>query len=166
MDPVRLLKLGKLLAPLRSEGVLIVGSGFLIHNLRALSPDGRVQPVMAEFDHWGSETLARGDLDALLDFQHKAPAAHQAHPRTEHFAPLFVTLGAAGGDLTTARSVIEPEVTFLGAHVVPPEFEGDRAGYLDLVCGPMLSACAPHARCGSTCSVSRGRSTRTRRWRY
>jgi imidazolonepropionase len=41
---------------------------------------------------------------------------------------------------------VTPEVTFLGAHVIPPEYEGDRAGYLDLVCGPMLSACAPHAR--------------------
>ena len=41
---------------------------------------------------------------------------------------------------------VTPEVTFLGAHVVPPEYEGDRAGYLDLVCGPMLTACAPHAR--------------------
>jgi imidazolonepropionase len=41
---------------------------------------------------------------------------------------------------------VTSEVTFLGAHVVPPEYEGDRAGYLDLVCGPMLSACAPHAR--------------------
>ena len=50
-----------------------------------------------------------------------------------------------------ARSValaaeVTPEVTFLGAHVVPPEYQGDRAGYLDLVCGPMLKACAPHAR--------------------
>jgi imidazolonepropionase len=41
---------------------------------------------------------------------------------------------------------VTPEVTFLGAHVVPPEYESDRAGYLDLVCGPMLDACAPHAR--------------------
>lgn len=41
---------------------------------------------------------------------------------------------------------VTPEVTFLGAHVVPPEYEDDRAGYLDLVCGPMMSACAPHAR--------------------
>jgi imidazolonepropionase len=41
---------------------------------------------------------------------------------------------------------VTPEVTFLGAHVVPPEYDGDRAGYLDLVCGPILSACAPHAR--------------------
>jgi 4,5-DOPA dioxygenase extradiol len=107
LDPAGLYEIGRKLAPLRDEGVLIVGSGFFTHNLRALSPDGRVQPVMAEFDHWGSETLARGDLDALLDFQHKAPAAHQAHPRTEHFAPLFVTLGAAGGDLSAARSVID-----------------------------------------------------------
>jgi 4,5-DOPA dioxygenase extradiol len=107
LDPQGLYDVGRKLAPLRDEGVLIVGSGFFTHNLRALSPGGRVQPVMAEFDHWGSETLARGDLDALLDFEHQAPAAHQAHPRTEHFAPLFVTLGAAGGDLTTARTVID-----------------------------------------------------------
>jgi 4,5-DOPA dioxygenase extradiol len=112
LDPQGLYEVGRKLAPLRDEGVLIVGSGFFTHNLRALSPDGRVQPVMAEFDHWGSETLARGDLDALLDFQHQAPAAPSvtnsgAHPRTEHFAPLFVTLGAAGGDLTAARSVID-----------------------------------------------------------
>jgi imidazolonepropionase len=60
----------------------------------------------------------------------------------------------SGYGLTTAdeaRAValaaeVTPEVTFLGAHVVPPEYQGDRAGYLDLVCGPMLDACAPHAR--------------------
>ena len=107
LDPEGLFEIGRKLAPLRDEGVLIVGSGFFTHNLRALSPDGRVLPVMAEFDHWGQETLARGDLDALLDFQHKAPAARAAHPRTEHFAPLFVTLGAAGGDLASARTVID-----------------------------------------------------------
>ena len=107
LDPACLYEIGRKLAPLRDEGVLIVGSGFFTHNLRALSPDGRVLPVMAEFDHWGQETLARGDLDALLDFQHKAPAARQAHPRTEHFAPLFITLGASGGDLASARTVID-----------------------------------------------------------
>ena len=107
LDPQGLYEIGRKLRPLRDEGVLIVGSGFFTHNLRALSPDGRVQPVMAEFDHWGQEALARGDLDALLDFEHQAPAAHQAHPRTEHFAPLFVTLGASDGDLAGARSVID-----------------------------------------------------------
>jgi 4,5-DOPA dioxygenase extradiol len=52
---------------------------------------------MTEFDNWGQEVLARGDLDALLNHQHKAPAARLAHPCTEHFAPLFATLGAAAG---------------------------------------------------------------------
>src|SRR6266568_911373 len=94
-------------APVRDEGVLIVGSGFFTHNLQAMSWDGKVPSVMAEFDHWGQDVLARGDLDALLDFQHKAPAARLAHPRTEHFAPLFVTLGAAAGDLSGARTVID-----------------------------------------------------------
>ncbi|MGP8000456.1 MAG: dioxygenase [Streptosporangiaceae bacterium] len=107
LDPEGLYQIGRKLAPLRDQGVLIVGSGFFTHNLRALSMDGRVAPVMAEFDHWGADALAHGDLDELLDFEHKAPAARQAHPRTEHFAPLFVTLGAADGDLAAARSVID-----------------------------------------------------------
>jgi 4,5-DOPA dioxygenase extradiol len=107
LDPEGLYQIGRKLAPLRDQGVLIVGSGFFTHNLRAMSLDGQVSPVMSEFDHWGADALAHGDLDSLLDFQHKAPAARQAHPRTEHFAPLFVTLGAADGDLAAARSVID-----------------------------------------------------------
>ena len=107
LDPKELFDIGRKLAPLRDDGVLIVGSGFFTHNLRAMSMDGSVPSVMAEFDHWGQEVLAHGDLDALLDFQHKAPAARLAHPRTEHFAPLFVTLGAAAGDLAGARTVID-----------------------------------------------------------
>jgi 4,5-DOPA dioxygenase extradiol len=107
LDPQQLFEIGRKLAPLRDEGVLIVGSGFFTHNLRAMSWDGKVPSVMAEFDHWGHDVLARGDLDALLDFHHKAPAARQAHPRTEHFAPLFVTLGATAGDLSGARTVID-----------------------------------------------------------
>ncbi len=107
LDPQRLFEVGQKLAPLRDAGVLIVGSGFFTHNLRAMSMDGSVSSVMSEFDHWGAEVLAHGDIDALLDFQHKAPAARQAHPRTEHFAPLFVTLGAASGDLTGAQTVID-----------------------------------------------------------
>ena len=107
LDPQRLFEVGRRLAPLRDAGVLIVGSGFFTHNLRAMSMDGSVSSVMSEFDHWGAEALAHGDIDALLDFQHKAPAARQAHPRTEHFAPLFVTLGAASDDLTGAQTVID-----------------------------------------------------------
>ncbi|MFE7590852.1 dioxygenase [Kitasatospora sp. NPDC057512] len=107
LDPRRLMEIGRKLAPLRDEGVLIVGSGFFTHNLRALSSDGRITSVMAEFDDWGRRALEAHDLDALLDFEHKAPAGRLAHPRTEHFAPLFVTLGAGEADLDSQRSVID-----------------------------------------------------------
>ncbi|MGW7261951.1 dioxygenase family protein [Streptomyces sp. NPDC054842] len=107
LDPVRLMEIGRRLAPLRDEGVLIVGSGFFTHNLRALSQEGRVSSVMAEFDDWGRRALDAQDLDALLDFENKAPAGRLAHPRTEHFAPLFVTLGAAHEELASQRTVID-----------------------------------------------------------
>ena len=107
LEPERLMAIGRRLAPLRDEGVLIVGSGFFTHNLRALSQDGRVSSVMAEFDDWGRRALEAQDVDALLDFERKAPAGRLAHPRTEHFAPLFVTLGAAERDLAGQQSVID-----------------------------------------------------------
>jgi 4,5-DOPA dioxygenase extradiol len=68
---------------------------------------GAVPSVMAEFDDWGKRALEAQDVDALLDFEHKAPAGRLAHPRTEHFAPLFVTLGAAEAELSKQRSVID-----------------------------------------------------------
>ncbi|WP_433470881.1 dioxygenase family protein [Saccharomonospora azurea] len=96
LDPTVLYDFGRKLAPLRDEGVLIIGSGFFTHNLSAMRTgvDGPPPSWSAEFDHWGAETLAAGDVDAVLDFANKAPAASLAHPRTEHFAPLFVSLGA------------------------------------------------------------------------
>jgi 4,5-DOPA dioxygenase extradiol len=73
-----------------------------------MDPDPDSAPGWSrEFDAWGRETLAAGDLDALLDFEHRAPAGRVAHPRTEHFAPLFVTLGAGEAELDTQRSVID-----------------------------------------------------------
>ncbi|MFB9388812.1 dioxygenase [Streptomyces coeruleoprunus] len=108
LDPRRLMEIGRRLAPLRDEGVLIVGSGFFTHNLAALRHEG-VPRWSAEFDAWGREALATADVDALLDFTRKSPAGLLAHPRTEHFAPLFVALGAAdaAGELDGARSVID-----------------------------------------------------------
>ncbi|MEU1378164.1 class III extradiol ring-cleavage dioxygenase [Streptomyces triculaminicus] len=108
LDPRRLMDIGRRLAPLRDEGVLIVGSGFFTHNLAALKHAGAGPPSWsAEFDAWGREALEAGDVDALADFAHKAPAGRLAHPRTEHFAPLFVAMGAAEGDLGGQRSVID-----------------------------------------------------------
>jgi 4,5-DOPA dioxygenase extradiol len=99
LDPRRLFELGQRLAPLRDEGTLIVGSGFTTHNLRWFNPaagaDAPAPTASSEFDHWAAEALARQDVDAVLDFEHRAPAAHEAHPRTEHWAPLYVALGAA-----------------------------------------------------------------------
>lgn len=111
LDPETLMAMGRRLSPLRDEGVLIMGSGFFTHNLHALreapQPDSPPPGWSAEFDQWGREALEHRDVDALADFQHRAPDGGLAHPRTEHFAPLFVTLGAGEGDLATERSVIE-----------------------------------------------------------
>lgn len=110
LDPRELLRVGRRLAPLRDEGVLIVGSGFFTHNLNALrvAPDTDSTPPSwsVEFDDWGARALGNADLDALADFRHKAPAGALAHPRTEHFALLFVTLGAGESQLDTQRTVI------------------------------------------------------------
>ncbi|MQY30299.1 dioxygenase family protein [Nocardia aurantia] len=106
LDPAGLFDLGRALAPLREEGVLIIGSGFFTHNLRALQ-SADVPAWSREFDEWGRETIAAGDIDALLDFRHTAPGPSVAHPRTEHFAPLFVTLGAGEADSATLRSTID-----------------------------------------------------------
>src|SRR5690606_7308381 len=99
LDPQRLLALGQRLAPLRDDGVLIIGSGFTTHNLRAIDPtanDRDTAPSWSvEFDDWLDRTVTAGDVDALLAFEQHAPAAGLAHPRTDHFAPLFVALGAA-----------------------------------------------------------------------
>jgi 4,5-DOPA dioxygenase extradiol len=111
LDPKQLFDIGRKLAPLRDQGVLIVGSGFTTHNLSAINlsgaPDGTAPTWSIEFDDWAKRALAKQDVDSLIDFLHKAPAAGIAHPRTEHFAPLFVALGAAEDSLGTAETVVD-----------------------------------------------------------
>jgi 4,5-DOPA dioxygenase extradiol len=110
LDPQRLFDLGRRLRPLRDEGVLIVGSGFMTHGLPFLR-DWRVDadpPSWSrEFDAWSAESLARGDVDALMDFRTAAPGMPYAHPTVEHFAPLFVTLGAASDPEGSADTEID-----------------------------------------------------------
>lgn len=111
LEPRGLFEVGRRLAPLREQGTLIVGSGFTTHNLRWLhpadGPDGPPPAASVEFDQWAAEAMQAQDVDSLLDFIDKAPAAHEAHPRTEHFAPLFVALGAAyaSGDLASQTAI-------------------------------------------------------------
>jgi 4,5-DOPA dioxygenase extradiol len=98
LDPAKLVELGRRLRPLREEGVLIVGSGFLTHGLtflRDFRTDAPAPGWSADFDAWAGEALARGAVDELVDFRNRAPGMPYAHPTVEHFAPLFVTLGAA-----------------------------------------------------------------------
>ena len=107
LDPGELFEVGRRLAPLRDRGVLIVGSGFTTHNLRQADRSGRVPAWSSEFDDWMSQALDSDAVDELIDFREKAPASHTAHPTTEHFAPLFVALGAAADESHDAETVID-----------------------------------------------------------
>jgi 4,5-DOPA dioxygenase extradiol len=92
--PGELVSLGRALAPLRDEGVLVFGSGFLTHNMRYAFRPG-IPGWAHAFDAWAQAALTRLDLDALEDFQAKAPGARLALPTWEHFAPVLVAAGAA-----------------------------------------------------------------------
>lgn len=96
LDPQRHFDIGAALAPLRDEGVLIVGSGLSYHNVGALM--GRGEPAgAAEFDAWLTGTMAAEPQarNAALIRWPDAPGARLAHPREEHLLPLFVAAGAA-----------------------------------------------------------------------
>ena len=103
LDATTHLNLGRALAPLRDEGVLIVGSGMSYHNLRELfSSDPRAMSASMDFDAWLHEAVTESDPAARekkLVAWHQAPGARAAHPRPEHLIPLMVAAGAAGEDL-------------------------------------------------------------------
>jgi aromatic ring-opening dioxygenase catalytic subunit (LigB family) len=101
-DPAAHLAVGRALAPLRDEGVLIVGSGLSYHNLRAFGPQAR-QPSAA-FDQWLDETLVGStpeQREARLLAWAKAPSARAAHPQEDHLLPLMVAVGAAERESST-----------------------------------------------------------------
>jgi 4,5-DOPA dioxygenase extradiol len=109
-DPQRLLDLGRRLRPLREQGVLIIGSGFLTHGLpflRDWSTDAAPPGWSVDFDLWAAEALDRGDVDALAGFRTAAPGMPYAHPTVEHFTPLFITLGAATDPGAPAPTIID-----------------------------------------------------------
>lgn len=109
-DPVRLIELGRRLKPLREQGVLIIGSGFMTHGLpylRDWSVDAQAPAWSAEFDHWAAEALSRGDIESLINYRTLAPGMPYAHPTVEHFTPLFVTLGASDDVEQSAQTVID-----------------------------------------------------------
>ena len=111
LDAEHLFKLGQRLAPLRDEGVLIIGSGFMTHGLPYLrgmrDPNVEAPGWSAEFDHWATDALEHGNVDDLLNFRNRAPSVRYAHPTVDHFAPLFVTLGAATDPAATPEFTVD-----------------------------------------------------------
>ena len=100
-------EIGRALAPLADESVLIVGSGGVSHNLREWGsvPPGASPAWMTEFVAWVRQAIERGDHSALVDYAKQAPHAVRNHPTDEHFLPLFVALGAAGAGALIVREL-------------------------------------------------------------
>jgi 4,5-DOPA dioxygenase extradiol len=123
-------RLGRALAGLRAEGVLVIGSGSMTHNLgdfraRRDEADVAVEPYAEAFADWFADALGRGDLEALLDYRARAPAARRAHPTDEHLLPLYVALGAAGVSWSAER--VHRSFTFGSIAMDAYLFHTDRA---------------------------------------
>lgn len=101
--PEQVVAMGQHLAPLRDEGVLILGSGNLTHNLRRVDFSERSAPPSwaSEFDAWVAEALERGAVDELADFRTRGPGHRIAHPSDEHFTPVLAVAAAATGETVT-----------------------------------------------------------------
>lgn len=106
LGPLHQYKLGQALASLRDEGVLVIGSGSITHNLHDLAAGysaERQAPYVKPFIDWIEQKLVAGEIDTLLDYRRLAPYAERAHPTDEHLLPLFVALGAAGAAFRARR---------------------------------------------------------------
>jgi len=116
LDPAMHLALGRALAPLRTRGIVIIGSGLSYHNLRHFGPSGFA--ASREFDDWLQNTLIHSDVVQRveqLNAWEQATSARAAHPREEHLLPVMVALGAAQDE--AARCVYH-ENTFMGGLTV------------------------------------------------
>jgi 4,5-DOPA dioxygenase extradiol len=113
LNPTHHYRVGEALRPLREAGVLIIGSGSLTHNLselRMTAAKPATEPYALEFQEWVYQAINANDIATLLDYRRLAPQAVRAHPTDEHFLPLFVALGAAGGSVSARR--VNDEITF------------------------------------------------------
>ncbi|MBX3655349.1 MAG: dioxygenase [Ramlibacter sp.] len=95
--PAEVFAMGRALRGLRGQGVLVMGSGSMTHNLAEFFGGEREPaPYVVAFSRWVENALTQGHLDAMLDYRHAAPHAARAHPTDDHFLPIFFALGAAG----------------------------------------------------------------------
>jgi 4,5-DOPA dioxygenase extradiol len=113
-------EIGRALKKLSGEGVLIIGSGHMTHNLRDWSRGaGRPEPYAREFQDWVKQRLEAHDVDSLIDYRSRSPHGARAHPTDEHFLPLFFALGAAAGKARPERvyDAIDSGVLAIDAYV-------------------------------------------------
>jgi len=106
LGPAHQLAVGRALAPLRDDGVLVIGSGSITHNLHDWRGRDAVEAeYVRPFTDWVETRMRADDTQALLDYRRQAPFAARAHPTEEHLLPLFVAMGAAGGDRLGAQRI-------------------------------------------------------------
>ncbi|MGO4764459.1 class III extradiol ring-cleavage dioxygenase [Cupriavidus sp. 2KB_3] len=144
LSPATQIEIGRALAPLRDEGVIVIGSGSFTHNLQEVFGGGRkaqhgpeTEPYVDAFRAWMTdaldEALATGDTSRIAGYRDDAPFARRAHPTDEHLLPFFVTLGAAlgpasGTDGQAQVNRIADEVTYGVLAMDTFVFEGQGAG--------------------------------------
>ncbi|MFC6671518.1 dioxygenase [Marinobacterium aestuariivivens] len=95
LDTAGALRLGRALAPLREQGVMILASGSMTHNLYEIRQSGPEAAYVREFAQWNQNAVMAGDVEQLLAYRRLAPHAARAHPTDEHYLPLLVAMGAA-----------------------------------------------------------------------
>ncbi|RDS84783.1 dioxygenase [Dyella monticola] len=120
LGPAHQYAVGRALAPLREQGVLVIGSGSITHNLhdlRAGYSDANEAPYVRPFIGWIEQKIKAGDIGALLDYRRQAPGAERAHPTDEHLLPLYVALGAAGEHIAGQRIDAGIDLGFLAMDI-------------------------------------------------
>jgi 4,5-DOPA dioxygenase extradiol len=126
LGPAHQFQIGRALAPLRDEGVLVIGSGSITHNLHDWRSfdEARQAPYVQPFIDWVEQRLAAEDVDALLDYRKQAPFAERAHPTDEHLLPLYVAMGASGTPMRAQRIDAGIDMGFLAMDIY--RFDGAR----------------------------------------
>jgi len=120
LGPRHHVELGKAVRKLADEGVLIIGSGHMTHNLRDWGRGTKEpQPYAREFQEWVRQKLEQKDVDSLVEYRSRSPHGARAHPTDEHFLPLFFALGAAAGNSKPERvyDAIDSGVLAMDAYV-------------------------------------------------
>lgn len=110
LGPAHHIAIGKALASLRDENILVIGSGSLTHNLHEfysseLPPDAPAKPWVAEFTGWVHDKIEAGATDDLVNYRQLAPHAVDNHPTDEHLMPLFIAIGAGGNGGSKGRRI-------------------------------------------------------------